>query len=363
MKKTLLISLILGIGVSGALFFGRTSADLTPAPATNNREPVSPPASSLGKNLSDGGPYVHPVSIPALTELALDGRGLALERVLDETAAYTRYFITYASGALKISGILNIPKGDGPFPVLFLNHGYIDPAVYTNGRGLRREQDHFARNGFAVLHSDYRCHAQSDCPDDDPLAQRLFYAVDVMNAVQAVRTSGHPKLDGTRIGMLGHSMGGGITQTVMVAKPDLIRAAVLYAPVSSDYRDSFERYTKRRPDDAAKVVERYGLPEQNPEFWDGLAPRNYFNDVTAPIMISHGTADADVPLEWSQQTEALLKSAGKEVTFRVFPGQPHEFTTAWGTFMDQSRTFFAQQLGKNVTDELLSRALRTERVW
>jgi hypothetical protein len=29
---------------------------------------------------------------------------------------------------------------------VILNHGYIDPAIYTNGRGLKREQDYLARN-------------------------------------------------------------------------------------------------------------------------------------------------------------------------------------------------------------------------
>ncbi|GAA3803846.1 hypothetical protein GCM10023083_43720 [Streptomyces phyllanthi] len=34
-----------------------------------------------------------------------------------------------------------------------LAHGYVDPAVYTTGRGPAREQP--ARNGYAVLHTDY----------------------------------------------------------------------------------------------------------------------------------------------------------------------------------------------------------------
>ncbi|MDX6261155.1 MAG: uncharacterized protein QOH84_2843, partial [Kribbellaceae bacterium] len=57
-----------------------------------------------------------------------DGRDLRLGRVITRTDAYTRYFVTYASGKLRISGILNIPTTPGRHPALVLNHGFIDPA-------------------------------------------------------------------------------------------------------------------------------------------------------------------------------------------------------------------------------------------
>jgi len=86
--------------------------------------------------------------------MRLSGTGLVLDAVLADNAAYTRHSIYYYSNGVKISGIMNIPKGAGPFPLLILNHGYIDPKVYTQGRGLKREQDYLARQGFAVLHTD-----------------------------------------------------------------------------------------------------------------------------------------------------------------------------------------------------------------
>ena len=76
-------------------------------------------------------------SLPALFDKEFDGRDLTLGDVLAKTAEYTRYYITYKSGELTISGIMNVPNGDGPFPVLILNHGHIDTAVYTNSRGTQ----------------------------------------------------------------------------------------------------------------------------------------------------------------------------------------------------------------------------------
>ena len=47
----------------------------------------------------------------------------------------------------------------GRHPAVVLAHGYIDPAVYVSGQGMRREQDWLARAGYVVLHVDYRNHA------------------------------------------------------------------------------------------------------------------------------------------------------------------------------------------------------------
>ena len=150
-------------------------AATTPAPAATATPPAPPP---------------NPVSLQALMQKTYDGRDLQVGQVLDRNDAYTRYFVTYLSGGLRISGIMNVPTGTGPFPVLVLGHGYIDPAVYTNGRGMAREQDLLARRGFVVLHTDYRNHAQSD---DDPAYEvnlRLGYTEDVVNAVLALEGSG-----------------------------------------------------------------------------------------------------------------------------------------------------------------------------
>jgi dipeptidyl aminopeptidase/acylaminoacyl peptidase len=282
----------------------------------------------------------HPVSLPALMEKEYDGRDLRLGDVLGKNAAYARYAITYKSGDLTISGILNLPAGDGSFPVLILNHGYIDPAVYTTGRGLKREQDYLARRGYAVLHPDYRNHAGSS---KDPLSDvnlRIGYVEDVINAIHAVRSSGIPQLDGSRVGMLGHSMGGGITTNVLVAQPELVKAAVLFAPVSSDMVQNYERWLKDRPDVVKAVDAVYGSPENNPEFWDNVSSKTFLDRVAVPVMIHQGSADKDVPVEWARDLDARLRAEGKDVTYHEYPAEPHEFTTAWPTVMARTAEFF-----------------------
>lgn len=67
-----------------------------------------------------------------------NGRDLRIGRVLARHDAYTSYAVRYRSGRLRISGIMNVPRGAGPFPALVLAHGYIDPAIYVTGEDENR---------------------------------------------------------------------------------------------------------------------------------------------------------------------------------------------------------------------------------
>lgn len=289
-------------------------------------------------------PELHPVSLAALMQQSYDGRDLQLGPVLDRNSAYTRYFMSYKSGNLTISGIANIPVGPGPFPVLLLNHGYIDPEIYTNGRGLKREQDYLARRGYAVFHSDYRNHAQSDNDPDNDIRVRLGYTEDVINLAYALRAGKLPNLDTERMGMLGHSMGGGIALNTLVVQPELVDAVVLFAPVSANYERNYERWTRRDSEMGRKIIERYGTPEANPGFWNGISAKNYFDRIVTPIQNHHGTVDESVELKWSDELALWLKDAGKALDYHVYPGEPHEFTVAWSLVMRRTVEFFDQYL-------------------
>ncbi len=295
--------------------------------------------------VEEGGPDYHAVSIPALAAKKFDGRDFANHQVLDDNSAYTRYHITYKSGELTISGIMNLPKGvPGPYPVLILNHGYIDPAIYTNGRGLRREQDYLARRGYVVIHPDYRNHAQSDNDPDADVKFRLGYVEDVINLIYAVRESDYVFFDKEKIGMLGHSMGGGVTQNILVVQPDLVDAAVLFAPVSGNNYNNFNRWTKTRPETAKRIIDSYGTPEQNPDFWHDISMINFVDRIKTPILLHHGTADESVPLDWSNELSAKLTEIGKTITYHSYEGQPHEFTTSWPQVMQRTVDFFDKYL-------------------
>lgn len=290
----------------------------------------------------------HPNSILNLINKQFDGSGFEVGNILSQNSAYTRYFITYKSDGLKISGIMNMPAGIGPFPVLILNHGHIDPSVYTNGRGLMREQDYFARSGYVVIHPDYRGHAQSDPDPESGDEQGLAYsgyANDAINAILAAKNSGLPYLDAERVGMLGHSMGGGVTMNALIARPDLVDAAVLFAPVSSDYQKNFFRWRKDglNPEEISEIESEIGDVNDKNNFL-AFSSATYFNRISTPIMIHQGTADKDVPVEWSRETRDKLALEGKGVAYFEYSGEPHEFAAAWPLVMRRSLDFFNKNL-------------------
>lgn len=322
---------------------GGEAREGAPAPGTaGSRSAQASPPGSPSATLPD---VSHPVSLPALMARRYDGRSLRLGRVLARTDRYTRRAVSYRSGDLRISGIINVPEGTGPFPVLVLLHGYIDPDVYVTGQGLMREQDYLARRGYVVLHVDYRNHAGSE---QDPAAERrlrLGYTEDAVNAVLAVRRSRLPFLDGDRVGLLGRSMGGGVTFNTLVARPGLVDAAVVFAPVSSWTPDNFDRWIRgERPQLAARIVNRYGSPEDSPEFWRQVSPRTYFGRITEPLLIHHGTADESCPIRWTRSTYAALRRAGRDARLFVYDGEAHAFGPQWPQSMRRTVRFFDRHL-------------------
>lgn len=287
------------------------------------------------------------MTIDHFRRMRLSGTGLTLESIESRNAAYVRHRISYLSNGLRISGILNIPTGEGPFPLVIFNHGYIDPKIYTQGRGLKREQDYVAKAGFAVLHTDYRGHAASDPSPMDEETKiydgGLEYAMDSANAVNAVRAANLPTIDARKVGMLGHSLGGGVTLTILTGRPDLVDAAVLYAPVHADMWENFSRWRNERPPED-RTLEILKTREENPAVWNALSPETYLDQIRAPVLLFHGTRDKDVPKEWSDHLALRLKEEGKDITYVEYEGEGHEFIPQWTDFMEKTVEFLGEEL-------------------
>ncbi|KAB1146713.1 alpha/beta fold hydrolase [Streptomyces luteolifulvus] len=332
------LSLVVAIGCTGGT--DEAAPDATP---TATRATTTPPRTTAAPTPTRS--PADPVSIPGLIQRRHQGSDLRVRTVLARTAAYTSYAVTYRANGLTISGLMNIPTGKGPFPALVLAHGYIDPAVYTTGRGMPREQDLLARKGYVVLHTDYRNHARSDDDPDNDVNLRLGYTEDVIGAVMALRSSGRPEIDGDRIGLLGRSMGGGVVYNTLVVAPGLVDAAVVYAPVSSRPAENIDHFQRRNGDPVVAEIEaEHGTPEENPAFWREVSPLTHVDRVTEPLLIHHGTADDTCPLTWSKQTTAAFKAAGKDVRLVTYPGEGHTFGPQWRRSMDVTMAFFDRHL-------------------
>jgi dipeptidyl aminopeptidase/acylaminoacyl peptidase len=273
-----------------------------------------------------------------------DGRNLKVLRKLSENSAYTRYQATYKSGDLKICGILIEPKGKGPFPMVVLAHGYIDPKVYVTGQGFRREQDWLPRNGYGVLHVDYRNHACSDKDPKNDVNMRLGYAEDVINAGLAIRGSDIPSIDNERVAVLGRSMGGGVTYQALAIAPGVFDAAITYASVSSNAADNFNRWQRNNYDIGDKILAKYGEPKDNPDAWRQMSSRNYFFRITEPVLSFHGTADDTCEISWARATKRALDAAGVENELVEYKGAGHYFYGPWNNSIKRVGAFLDKHL-------------------
>ncbi|TFG73658.1 MAG: alpha/beta fold hydrolase [Anaerolineales bacterium] len=322
----------------------------TPLP-TNTPTPSPTPSPSPTPTLTPT--PLHPLTIQSLREGIYPGSDIIIEDILTPGVNYQRYYVSYLSEGLKIYALLTVPDGDKPargWPVVVFNHGYIPPTEYRTTERYIAYVDGFARNGYIVLRSDYRGHASSE-----GIANGAYgapdYTVDVLNAVASI--AAYPDADPDRIGLWGHSLGGSISLQIMVSTKD-IKAAVLWAGMVGSYPDILEWWQRRsparptptlQPDGTVRggiwgLMDAYGTPEENPDFWSSISATAFLADVSGPIQLHHGTADTSVPYEWSEQLYAALEDAGKVAEFYGYPGDNHNLSINFGSAMARSIAFF-----------------------
>lgn len=353
----------------------------TPEPPAPTSTPV-PTSGSL--NVAASPKYVlalnpQALAIDSLRARTYGGGQIKITRSVSSDAIFSRVLFEYPSEGLRITGMMNIPNGVGPFPVVILDHGYFRPSEYKAGDGTIRAADAFARHGYLTLSPDYRCYGGSQC-GSNPLD--VGYAVDVLNLIAEL--SSLPYADTTHIGIWGHSMGGGVTIRVL-AVSDQIKAGALYGAVSGDDEVHYCWLSGCRVSaNPTREIRVGGSFEIDPDFMQGIptaapaasdplarlreifarsSPTRYLKYVNAPVIIHHGEADDMVPIQWSVDLTNALNFQGKPATLYTYPGEGHVFAGwNWQLFMARTITFFDNYLnprGGPFTVE--QRVLRQER--
>jgi uncharacterized protein len=288
---------------------GRPSAGGTAAAA-----PAGPRAPAASASPSPA-PALPAYAIESLRVRGYSGGRLAVGARIATTAQYSAYRVTWPSQGGTMTGVMDVPQGAGPFPVAVVNHGFIPEGLYRVGQDSTKYADVFAAHGFLTLSPDYPGYAGSGPPEPD-LAPIEAEAVSDMDLIGTL--PGLPQADPRRVAVVGHSNGGGVAELVMVIDPR-VRSVVLYAPVSTDMADNARRWWTRRPGSTGPL----GTPDADPLGYARISPRNYIRPGGPPVLILQGTADEDIPADWTSATVAALQARGVRTRFVSFPGAHH----------------------------------------
>jgi dienelactone hydrolase len=263
--------------------------------------------------------------------------------VIHDNVKFTRYSIRYPSDGLNIDGYMNIPKGDGPFPVIITLHGYLNPEEYETLDYTTAAADGLAGQGFVVIHTNFRNFHPSDKGDS---LFRVGYAVDVLNLIGLIRQNAGKEgllqqASSERIGLWSHSMGGNIALRVAVVS-SYVKAILLYAPMSGD-----EQLNSQYFENVTHSAESQAELQASVEDFAMISPNQYYKDITAAIQLHHGTADSVIPVIWSEQTCKMLKDAGTQVECYFYADAEHTFRARFIELLNpRMDTFFAAYLKK-----------------
>lgn len=299
----------------------------------------------------------NPLSVEYMRHQEYPGSDVVIEQTLPPDSNYDRYIASYKSDGLKIYALLTVPQGNPPaggWPVIIFNHGYIPPAEYRTTERYVAYTDAFSRNGYIVFKPDYRGHGNSEGKPEGAYYSPA-YTIDVLNAVSSIKK--FKDADPTKIGMWGHSLGGNITLRVMVVSHD-IKAGVIWAGVVGTYNELLTKWRRTRPWQPSdkeiaghissirqNLIDKYGSPEQNPNFWQSIDPRFFLKDISGPLQLHQGLADTEVAPLFSESLRNDLENEGKIGELYTYDKADHNLSSpAFELAMKRSVDFFDKYL-------------------
>jgi len=219
------------------------------------------------------------------------------------------------SGGQAYASYLAAPSEGGPHPAIVLVHSF-------NGleEGYRAMTDQLAARGFVTLAVGWQTFEQS--PSDATMEQLLRDSIAFLSARDDV--------DPARIGLTGFCAGG--------------RYTMLFLALIDEF---------------AAGVAWYGFPNRG-----DTTPASVIDQLDAPMLIIHGTADQPSPIGELYGYAEALAGAGKSFEMKVYAGEPHGFMLQGGQLrtddvgqdaLEQMISFFERKLGAGMgaatTDE------------
>ncbi|MGP0069817.1 MAG: DPP IV N-terminal domain-containing protein [Isosphaeraceae bacterium] len=198
------------------------------------------------------------------------------------------------------------------YPVWFTTYGGPHTATISDGWSGGRMRDHaMAHEGLVIFHMDPRSASTKGAVSAWKAYKHLGVqeTEDITDAINWLKQK--PYVDGSRIGMSGHSYGGYITSYAMT-HTNLFAAGIAGAPVT-DWRDYDSIYTERF----------MGLPQDNPEGYNVSSVVKAAGKLHGKLLILHGAIDDNVSLRNTMRLVQALQLANKDFELMIYPSSRH----------------------------------------
>ncbi|MBI3984324.1 MAG: prolyl oligopeptidase family serine peptidase [Candidatus Levybacteria bacterium] len=254
----------------------------------------------------------------------------------------------------KVSGLANIPKKNGEYPVIVMLRGFIPEESYKPGSGTQPSASQLVKSGFITLAPDFLGFGESASSSADAFEGRFQTYTTALTLLSSLPTlnSGLEKIyagtisaDLEKIGLWGHSNGGHIALSTL-AISEVSYPTVLWSPVSKSFPYSILYYTDEY-DDQGKVM-RKSLSDFE-KLYDAelFSPEKYYKWIKAPIEINQGTADQEVLYWWSDELVETLKENNIPVTYFTYPGANHNLVpSGWSSAVLNTIDFYKKEFNK-----------------
>ncbi len=280
---------------------------------------------------------------------------LTIDKTLKDEETFLSYLFFFKVDKKRVSGLLNIPKEKGTYPVIVMLRGYVDREVYETGAGTQRAGEVFAQNGFITLAPDFLGYGESDLPTDNVMEDRFMTYTTVLQLLSSIKNINTQlknasindiQADENSIGIWGHSNGGQIALTVLeISGKDY--PTVLWAPVSKPFPYSILYYTDDI-EDHGKALRKVVAKFEKDYDAEKYSLTNYYEWIRAPIQLHQGLADGAVPQKWSDDLYEKLKELEIEVDYYTYPQDDHNFAKGgWNRVVLRNIDFYKKIFLKN----------------
>lgn len=186
---------------------------------------------------------------------------------------------------------------------------------------------HFAQQGFLVLVLDNRGSARRGLAFEGAIHRNLG-DLEVRDQVDGVRAlDAFPEADLDRVGVYGWSYGGYMALMCLARAPEIFKAAVAGAPVTS--WDGYDTH----------YTERYmGTPQDNPVGYRSSSVMTHLSQIRGPLLVIHGMIDENVHFRHTGRLITALIRAGIPHELLPFPEERH------GPRREEDRVFLERRI-------------------